>query len=135
MFKKLGTYILEYDGKYKYYEVSYGQYNLQSGEFFLDILLNEVTELKIAERNYSETKVKQKVLSKIAHEFKTPIIMIINLLSEISFNLKNKKYDNCEEICLHSIKLSEYITFLINDVIFYASGVEIKIEEEEIVIF
>jgi CheY-like chemotaxis protein len=75
------------------------------------------------EKTKAEGRYKQKILAKIAHEFKTPLITITTLIE----NLINPK-DNCnsEEIkrrkLSHVTNLSNYTLYLIQDIIQYVSG-------------
>ena len=134
IFQKLGTFALLLDPftqTLQYFEISFGKFQLNNGKYIIDILINDITDLKSAERGFAEGKLKHKVLSKIAHEFKTPVIMTINILSEIYDKIEENDITNVSELCLRTIKFSEYLTFLIHDVIFYASDVKIKIKEQK----
>lgn len=118
-----------------YLEISIRKFNFSNNSAntsIFDIVINDITEHKLSERRSTEAKLKQKVLSKIAHEFKTPIIMSINLLSEINQKINEKDLEVCSLLCCQTIRLSEYLTFLINDVIYYASNdLKMNIEEQD----
>ncbi len=85
----------------------------------LDFFLYEITKIKIAENISTENKVKHKILSKIAHEFKTPLNSILSLIK----NLKEINYNKNINKDLNLIQsLSNYTIYLISDVIQYASN-------------
>jgi len=111
----IGQYYIEINGERKYFLVYYRKINN-----ILDILFYDYTKIKLAETISSENKLKHKLLSKIAHEFKTPLNSIIGLVN----NLKNTVFKNMRiEKDLNIIQsLSHYTIFLISDVIQYASN-------------
>ena len=76
-FKKLGNYI--YRGKH--FDISVRKPKLK--EDIIEVFIKDISEIKIAEKNIIETKFKQKILAKLAHEFKTPLITIISLIKNI----------------------------------------------------
>lgn len=92
-FIKLGVYIYNqnsilldnYTINNDFFEVYYRKvlYN-NSNKHMLQFIMYEVTEVKEGEKVRAESKYKQKILSKIAHEFKTPLNNIISLAQTIS---------------------------------------------------
>lgn len=86
----------------------------------LELLIIDVSFAKYKKNIEIESKIKHKILSKIAHEFKTPINNILGLIN--SLKLTNKKnYMNNKELDLIQ-SLSNYTIYLISDVIQYASN-------------
>ena len=89
-FKSLGTFITK-DNENRFYEVYSRLFDINdenNSKYIVDIYINEITEILTAENLLTETKLKQKLFSKFAHEFKTPIIIIKSLLSEINNNIE-----------------------------------------------
>ena len=78
--------------------------------------MTEFTKIKEAETISSETRIKQKLFSKFAHEFKTPLLVIKNLAQEFIHSEGNIEAGH--SICFKISNLSDYITFLITDIIF-----------------
>jgi signal transduction histidine kinase/CheY-like chemotaxis protein len=87
----------------------------------IDLLINDITEIKQAEKLSNESQIKQKILAKIAHEFKTPLNSIISLISSTEKSIQEKFYENVIANLKQIDRLSQYTIFLINDVIQYAS--------------
>ena len=95
---------------------------LKFGQVIVEFLINDVTQIKNAERINAETKYKQKILAKIAHEFKTPLISITSLINKINHH-RNEILDEGVKVDLNHINnLSNYTIFLINDIIQYVSN-------------
>jgi signal transduction histidine kinase len=91
---------------------------------WVEVMLYDITQNKKIEAADEMIKMKEKVLSKIAHEFKTPLICVIALSEEIQNSLKNKlSYDvdilNIKRKIRHVNDLSNYILFLISDIAQY----------------
>lgn len=83
-FKKLGQfYKKDEEDKIKFYIVYY-----RIDENIIDIILHDNTTVKLAEKQTIENSLKQKILAKIAHEFKTPLNSIIGLIMQIKENFK-----------------------------------------------
>jgi len=113
-FKKLGEFFIELKEKKKFFTIYYRKLNN-----VLDIYLYDFTKIKNSENISSENKIKHKILSKIAHEFKTPLNSILGLIN----NLKslNKNYLITRDLNIIQA-LSNYTIYLISDVIHYASN-------------
>jgi signal transduction histidine kinase len=69
---------------------------IEEGEESIDFLFNDVTRSRIDERKKAETKYKSTILSKIAHEFKNPLICISELLNQLKCLIKKFKYEDIE---------------------------------------
>ena len=89
-------------------------------EEVLEILINDINEIKNKETINSEMKINNKILSKISHEFKTPLISIISLVNNmqtdknLSFSIKNDLD--------HITNLANYTILQVNDVTVYVSN-------------
>ena len=114
----------------RYFNICVRKYYLSNkdNDYLLDFLIHEFTTIRQAEIYSSETKIKQKLFSKLAHEFKTPILVIKSLSQELIDN-ETERNNLCSQIC----SLSDYVTFLISDIIYYTSDKNIKIESDEMV--
>ena len=114
--------------KSKFFEIFVRQ--LKFKEEVIEILINDITEVKIAEKSNIETKYKQKILAKIAHEFKTPLVTITSLINKMIYHqiqVENK-------VCLNHINnLSNYTISLISDIIQYVSdSIDLRLNKSEI---
>ena len=64
-------------------------------------VMHEITEIKENEKISAEHKYKQKILSKIAHEFKTPMIALIGVTNKMLLREStDSKNSNCAVIIL-----------------------------------
>ena len=107
---------------------------LKLKEEVVELLINDITEIKLAEKTNTETKYKQKILAKIAHEFKTPLITIISLIQktmtqqgEILLSIRNNLN--------HINNLSNYTLVLISDIIHYVSdSIKLVLNKNEIIV-
>jgi hypothetical protein len=85
----------------------------------IEILIYDITEVKKAEKVNIESKFKQKILSKIAHEFKTPLISIITLINSL-IKLNTDSFYKVN--LLHVNNFSYFVLSLISDMIQYVSN-------------
>lgn len=133
-FKLLGQFTII--GSNRFFKIYTRQVCLEKKSVLIDILIDDITEIKIAELTKSETALKQKLFSKLAHEFKTPLLIIKSLITDWSnsfIDVDNSKGNECAiEISSNIVYLSEYLHFLINDIIFYSNSSSISINKEEI---
>ena len=159
-FKELGMFYSNQNNSIKYYQVVVRKFFLNSNNKFIDnndiilnknyvfdIVIKDVTKLLVTERVSVENSLKNKLFSKMAHEFKTPLIIISNELSDLTgefidkynnvinslYKINNiKKNKEYKEIISYSIEyknkyenlnyISKYCLYLIDDIIHYASG-------------
>ena len=100
----------------------------------LEILIYDITEIKLAEKISIETKYKQKILGKIAHEFKTPLITITSLVNRMMQNQKDSNIDDPNlRILNHINNLSNYTIVLISDIIQYSSNsIDLRLNKTEV---
>ncbi len=66
---------------------------------------------------YIESTLKENVFAKIAHEIKTPLIIIMNLITKILNNIKKGLLSEALVVCNYSSSFSIYLNRLINDLI------------------
>lgn len=112
--------------------VSYRYFFLSDCKGIFDIILEDITQIKSAEKIEIESKIKQKLLSKVAHEFKTPLLTIINMVQELRNDIESKDYRNIELISNQVCNVSQYVLFQINDIIYYSNQETMKFHIEEI---
>jgi signal transduction histidine kinase len=156
IFINLGIYYIKYPEIGKYYEVFIRKFQIKGFDYVYDILLYNVSELMLSKKiNYETNIIKQKVLAKIAHEFKTPINSIIGLTIDLKDEFENDVKENTNNLLSINFNekfiktldviqnLSKYIIFLVSDIIQYSSLKdidqvklsEIDINVEEMAIF
>ena len=148
--------------------VSYLTYPINDNNYLMDLIIDDVTDIIECNLKVNEAKSKSKILAKIVHEFKTPIITLITLVENFISDYQDFKYhkdidskissDNSSTLKLQIFKhknllkkinnktfikkkkdeskniinLSEYIQFLINDIINSADNSTIKITKEDV---
>ena len=120
-FNKIDYFNLDNNGIISCNEIHFRK--LKFHEEVVELLIYDVSDIKIAEKINAEAKYKQKILAKIAHEFKTPLITIITLINSIV--QEQNKIDSLESIqkkLNHIHNLSNYTIVLINDIVQYVSG-------------
>jgi signal transduction histidine kinase len=116
---KLGYFSINYQNSIEYFEVYLRK--LKFKDEILEILIYDVTDVKQAEKINIESNLKQKILSRIAHEFKTPLITIITLISKLlKINTEGSNFNKVN--LLHVNNLSNYVLSLISDMINYVSN-------------
>jgi signal transduction histidine kinase len=88
----------------------------------IEILIYDITHIKSIEKTKAESKYKQKILAKIAHEFKTPLITITTLIQSLNYleDISNLEIGTKKKLS-HVMNLSNYTIYLIQDIIQYAS--------------
>jgi signal transduction histidine kinase/CheY-like chemotaxis protein len=119
----------------KYYEVHFRKTNRLND--ILELLIYDITDIKIAEIAKTENKIKHECLAKIAHEFKTPINSVIGLTNQLKESVERGNYFNISNQIQQIQSLSNFTLFLINDIIHYTSinflnKISIKVEKTNI---
>jgi len=106
---------------------------LKFKQHVVEILLYDISEVRQAEQIKVESIFKKRILAKIAHEFKTPLITIISLISRIMNNQHNVLINqNITTNLYHIENLSNYTLVLIGDITQYASdSVNLKLFKKE----
>lgn len=116
----------------KYFVVMIRKFYYDKFNYIIDLLIDDFTKIKVAENEAFENNLKHKLFSKLAHEFKTPLIIIKNLI-ELHFENKSNLSDEKNKIAKQIINLSDYVSFLINDIIIYTNqneaGITVDIQE------
>ena len=114
-FIKIGYFINGID--LNCYSIQIRKKNLK--ENVVEVIINDVSDIMMREKDKIGRKIKQNLLAKIAHEFKTPLISINTLIYKIN---QQPNMENQFKICFNHINnLSNYSLFTITDVIQYAS--------------
>lgn len=91
----------------------------------IDLLLYDISDLKLAEKKNVEAKLKENLFSKIAHEFKTPLIIMNSHFSQLYalLNPNGNSFDTGTAMLYSNIRsLSDYTIFLIDDLICYSNN-------------
>jgi signal transduction histidine kinase len=128
----------------KIFEISFRYYTnaenqtLEVNDFdHFEFIFNDVTRTKIMEEKNAEFKYKSLFLSKIAHEFKNPLICITELVDQTCdmYNCDSSNYFmvNHSKISIKQLKtiksLSDYLLILIKDLDYFSQRqLENKIE-------
>ena len=100
-------------GKKITYEISY-RYDYDEYEF----IFNDITRTKEFEHKEYDIKIKNIFLTKIAHEFKNPLVCLTELITQIKeFSIDNKILDNK---CNLGKWLCEYLLILIKDLDYFS---------------
>lgn len=124
-FKSVGIFSLENNDKTQkiYLDVLHRTIEINEGktDYLEDYFFYDITDLmNYKHYNLEENIKKQKILAKIAHEFKTPLNSIISTIEGIKDSaivLSQPAEDKLEIIR----NLSNYVSFLISDIIHYAN--------------
>ena len=115
-----------------FFEIFVRKLNLE--EEVIELLINDITEIKQAEKINSENKYKQMILAKIAHEFKTPLITIISLIQKI-MSQQIEIHISIKSSLNHINNLSNYTLVLISDIIQYVSNnIKMILNKNEILV-
>jgi signal transduction histidine kinase len=133
LFELLGHFNLD---NRKFYELHFRKTN--KFDNILELLIYDITEIRSAEINKTENKIKHECLAKIAHEFKTPINSIIGLTNQLKTSVEKGNYAGVYDQIQQIQSLSNFTLFLINDIIHYTSirflnKLSIKVEKVNIV--
>jgi signal transduction histidine kinase/CheY-like chemotaxis protein len=120
LFKRIGIFSQKIKGKEQHFEVYIRKVKIN--DEVLELLIYDISNIKIAEKTNIETKYKQKILAKIAHEFKTPLINIITLIQSLNDQHNTiLLQSSIKKKLSHVVNLSNYIIYLIQDIIQYVS--------------
>ena len=122
IFIKIGLFSYHQNTNEQFFEVYIRKVKIINEVF--ELLIYDISSIKIAEKTKAETKYKQKILAKIAHEFKTPLITIITLIQSLNdHNLISILETSDKKKLSHVVNLSNYTIYLIQDIIQYVSEV------------
>ncbi len=149
-FTLLGDKIIEVDNSEFNFEIycRYNQSKYQDDDDELEFLVNDVTRTRLIEKHHVEMKYKTLFLSKIAHEFKNPLICIVELINQLHENItktsKNKMAfsdtDNLNNSMigksLTQIKsMSNFLLVLVKDLNYFSEihiGKNVKFEKNDV---
>lgn len=104
---------------------------IKSESNVLEFILNDITRIKEYEKKEFEVKMQNVFLTKIAHEFKNPLLCIQELINQIIENLQkifNKKefneaiYNIISKNCHLATSFSEYLLLLIKDADYFLNN-------------
>jgi signal transduction histidine kinase len=129
-FSVIGTNYVISESISVYYEISARYYKSSyNNEENIEFIFNDVSNIKIKEEINAEFKYKTMFLSKVAHEFKNPILCITELVDQVTDRLTeikettndlDHKFKGINET-LRSIKsMSNYLIILIKDMDFFS---------------
>jgi signal transduction histidine kinase/CheY-like chemotaxis protein len=105
-----------------------------------EVIFNDISEIKNIEEKCAELKYKSLFLSKVAHEFKNPLICITELVNELNTLNKSTNKDNFNlkspQLINKIQSMSDYLLLLIKD-LDYFSNIQVrkdppKLEIEEV---
>jgi signal transduction histidine kinase len=137
-FTLFGDKIIEFESQVTHYEVFY-RYSLPDSE--IEMMFKDVTRSKLNELKFSDFKYKTVFLSKVAHEFKNPIVSMCELVDQSNDELDDLKQNNSKLIKTSLKKkfrqlksLSDFLLILVKDLNYfseYSLEKKIAIEEKE----
>jgi signal transduction histidine kinase/CheY-like chemotaxis protein len=99
-----------------------------------EFIFNDITRSKQIEQNNAEIKYKTLFLSKIAHEFKNPLLCISELVQQVDDNLvtnvESKAENNNSELLKQIKSLSDYLIILVKDMDYFSQKSTAPIEKK-----
>lgn len=107
----------------------------------IEIIFKDITRSKIYEEQKLEIKYKTVFLSKVAHEFKNPLISIVELINQIESQLLKESLIGLNKIHKRFKKIkamSNFLLILVKDLDFFSQvqiNKEFSIEKSEVDIF
>ena len=118
----LGTF--KYNGSHYNGLLSIIKSKEYKNKYMISFTLTNITTDIINATDRCEKKLKESVFSKIAHELKTPNLVLININNQICDYIKNNQINKAYDLCLYSISFSLYMNYLVNDLIqFYSENI------------
>jgi anti-sigma regulatory factor (Ser/Thr protein kinase)/CheY-like chemotaxis protein len=108
-----------------YFEV-YGRCSGHSftGKHVYEFIFNDVSRVKVIEEANAEVKFKTLFLSKVAHEFKNPILCVTELIDQIFDKIKSsgggQLAATVNDLLLQVKSMSDYMLILIKDLDFFS---------------
>jgi signal transduction histidine kinase len=120
-----------------YLEVHGRCFSTNNGEKNFEFIFNDVSRIKVIEETNAEFKIKSLLLSKVAHEFKNPLLCIIELVDSLlevveietleSNSVSNSieankltKEDLIKEILTKIKSMSDYLIILVKDMDYFS---------------
>jgi signal transduction histidine kinase/CheY-like chemotaxis protein len=109
--------------KDKYYFNVFFRSNMIANIKWIEIFMYDITLSQRIETIDQTIKIKEKILSKIAHEFKTPLICVVSLSEKLQSDIKAMQVQSSFISEIKQINdLSNYTLLLINDIAFYLNS-------------
>jgi signal transduction histidine kinase len=128
-FTYIGNKIISNDDTQLSFEI-HCRYNKEEE---LEILFNDVSKTKIEEKQNAEFKYKTLFLSKVAHEFKNPLICIAELINQSLESLpKDTEIIEIRKNLDQARSLSNFLQILIKDLNYFSEGNCGKISEHSL---
>lgn len=124
-FKLLGEFYIDFNSQRKYLTIFYRVFDINNSKF-IDLKFDDITETINAKIETASNIAKEKVMAKVAHEFKTPLLIIKQNLSELNLKINTDEKENLIE---NIINISDYVSFLINDIINETNKTTLKISK------
>jgi len=128
-FTSIGVFYLENSDKTKkkYFNIFHRKIILHAGNAIDNFFFQDITNLVDYQLNqFQESIKKQKIFAKISHEFKTPLNSIIGMINIIK-DSDQLSLSKATKLNLDVISnLSNYVIFLISDVIQYVNLQDLK---------
>jgi signal transduction histidine kinase/CheY-like chemotaxis protein len=97
-----------------------------------EFIFNDVTRPKLIEQNTAEFKYKTLFLSKVAHEFKNPLLCICELVDQVNENILTnmRSKDGISDIFKQIKSMSNYLIILVKDMDYFSERNSKKIEKQ-----
>jgi len=146
----LGTkgFNYKHDNSTTQYSEVFGRYRSHYKDDNFEFIFNDVSKTKESEEINAEIKYKTIFLSKVAHEFKNPLICVSELVEEVREDLHvfeglnqltvvNKNTNNINQTLSQIKSMCEFLLILVKDLDFFSlnyseSTNKIKIEKENV---
>jgi nitrogen-specific signal transduction histidine kinase len=105
----------------------YGRCSKQhhSSSYAYEFIFNDISRVKVIEETKAEVKYKSLFLSKVAHEFKNPILCITELIDQIfdeiqQLNIDNSYLQAVNDLLSQIKSMSDYMIILIKDLDYFS---------------
>lgn len=108
----------------------YCRYSNRNGDDEFEFIFNDVTRTKLIEEKNAEFKYKSIFLSKVAHEFKNPLVCISELVEQTNDQINDQNNIKCYEHLPMIKSLSDYLLILIKDLDYFSEKQSSKISNK-----
>lgn len=96
--------------------------NVMEQNSWIEVMMYDTTLSKRIETIDESIRIKERILQKIAHEFKTPLLSIISLTEQLNRKLQEGALSKVQSKITQVNDLSNYTFFLINDIVQYLNN-------------
>ena len=134
-FEHRGEFKISLTDKEKFIEISWRKNIYNNKEEVLDVMLNDITSLKEIQFSKADIKYRKIYLAKIAHEFKTPINLMICSIKDLINKFPLIKDETQEKLIKFILGQANFISILIHDINDYSKDIndfEINLESFQI---